>query len=246
MSKRQEMREKRAKQQQMQRMAFGGIIIIGAILVALLLIWPNLRPVGEIAQPEQKVDHPQALENSMGDPNAPIKIVEYSNYLCVHCQRFAVSTEYELISAFIATGKVHFTKRSWVGTTQTNDEGFAAAQAAYCAADQGKYWEYHDLLFANWTGAPGDYTPRRLSAYAENIGLNTSDFNSCLNGNKHTNRVRQDYSDGVAAGVTGTPSFILKYTVNGEEKTEMLQGAQPFAAFEQSINTALQEMGLQP
>jgi protein-disulfide isomerase len=113
-----------------------------------------------------------------------------------------------------------------------NTESRDAIAAAYCAGDQNKFWEYQDILFANQTGENvGNYTSRRLIAYAQTIGLNMNDFKSCFNGGKYLDRVAQDPIDGKKAGIQSTPSFI----VNGK----IIEGAQPFEVFQQAIESAL-------
>ena len=180
LSKRQMRREQRRRAEQRSRLA----VIIGVALVALaaaaFLILPNFTPVGEIKTVELRA-RPQAQDNSTGDPNAPIKLVEFSDFQCPYCARFNNETEKQLEDAYVATGKVFYTYRSygaWIGK-----ESADAAEAAYCAGDQGKFWEMHDIIFANQTGENvGDFTPKRLAAFAEKIGLDMGTFQSCFNG----------------------------------------------------------------
>jgi len=243
MSKRQMMREKRARQARMQRIGVISIIVVGALLVAAALIYPNLKPVGEIVTPvASSTEHPMAQDNAMGDPNAPIKIEEFSDFQCPYCERFHRETEPQLVDTYVTNGTVYFVYRSfgnWIGP-----ESQAAAEAAYCAGDQNKYWEYHDILFANQTGENvGAFSNRRLQAFAEALSLDMNAFNSCLNGGKYADRVAQDKADGTAAGVTGTPAFLLTYTANGTEQHRFINGALPFSEFQTQIEGALAEMG---
>jgi protein-disulfide isomerase len=242
-SKRQMMREKRQRQARFQRIGMIALIAVGALLVAAALIYPNLRPVGDIATADQ-TERPMVADNAMGDPNAPIKIEEFSDYQCPFCARFSEDTEKQIVDTYVANGTVYFVYRSFGNFI--GPESKAAAEAAYCAGDQNKYWEYHDLLFANQTGENvGAYTDRRLQAFAETLKLDMGAFNDCFNSGKYSDRVDQDRADGVAAGVTGTPAFLLTYTVNGEEKSRFISGALPFADFQTEIEGALAEMGQQ-
>ena len=243
MSKRQIMREKRQRQARMQRIGIIAIISVGALLVAAALIYPNLKPVGEIVTPAASgTEHPMAQDNAMGDPNAPIKIEEFSDFQCPYCARFHAETEPQLINTYVTNGTVYFVYRSFGNFI--GSESQAAAEAAYCAGDQGKYWEYHDILFANQTGENvGAFSTRRLQAFAQALSLNMDAFNSCLNSGKYADRVAQDKADGTAAGVTATPTFVLSYTVNGEQKTRVISGAQPFSEFQNQIEGALAEIG---
>lgn len=116
--------------------------------------------------------------------------------------------------------------------------------AAYCAADQNKFWEMHDALFTNVLGEDaGSFTNRRLQAIAQNIGLNMNTFNSCYSSQKYLGQVNQDNKDALASGIQGTPWFVLTYTVSGQTKTSTIDGNQPFNIFQQDINQALAAAG---
>ena len=229
MSKRQEMRVKRAQQERTQQI----LIIVGvaviALAVALILILPTLKPVGTIVD-AGKINRPQVNFNAMGDPNAPVKIIEYSDFQCPYCARFVKDTEQQLIDTYIATGKVYFEYHSFgefIGT-----ESARAAEAAYCAGDQGKFWELHDTIFANQTGENvGAFNDKRLTAFAEKIGVDKALFNDCFNNGKYKTMVTQDGAEARAAGVKATPSFV----VNGK----LVEGAQPFSAFQTEIDALL-------
>jgi protein-disulfide isomerase len=199
-------------------------------------------PVGEVATANSS-ERPKVNDNAMGDPNAPIRIEEFSDYQCPFCARFYEDTEGQIADTFVADGTVYFVYRSFGGFIGAESQ--AAAEAAYCAGEQNKYWEYHDILFANQTGENvGAFTDRRLQAFAETLSLDMDAFNECFNSGKFSDRVTQDGQDGKAAGVTGTPAFVLSYTVNGEQKTRFINGAQPYSQFQTEIEAALVEMGL--
>jgi protein-disulfide isomerase len=226
-------REERRRQKRRQQLAsifiIGGVVVLVIAVIVLLTLKKNLAPVGPIVAitPDPR---PMASGNTMGDPNATVKIVEYSDFQCPACLRFYQDIEPNLVTDYISTGKVYFTYRSmglWIGP-----ESVAAAEAAYCAADQGKFWDYHDILFANWTGENiGDFTNKRLIAFGDNIGLNMSDFRSCVNSHTYSARVKQDNSDGLKAGVNGTPTIVI----NGTTYT----GDMSYTAIKQAIDTAL-------
>lgn len=254
MSKRQELRARRERQQKNQRIFFivGGSLIVLAI--AAFLIISNLpKPVGEITQPDL-VTRPQASGHSMGDPNAPVKIVEYSDFQCPFCANFWRETEHQIVETYVKTGKVYFTYHSfgnWVSDNinsqagTTNNESEMAALASFCAADQEKFWEYHDYLFANQNGEnEGGFARNRLDAFAEKLGLDMTAFKTCMDSGKYTAEIAQDAQDGVTAITQapnydgkgyGTPSFI----VNGR----LINGAVPFATFQQEIDAALAAAG---
>ncbi len=248
MSKRQMRREQIRRKETRGRLLWTGLVTIVAFLFAFLIIWPMVKPITGIS-PLVPNPRPQAQANNMGDPNAPIKIIEYSDYQCPFCKRFTTETEALLVNNYIATGKVYFTYHSagnWVsgniGGGQTESED--AAKAAYCAGDQNKYWEMHDMLFSNVLGEDvNSFSDRRLGAIAEAAGLDMAQFNDCYSSNKYQQQVDQDFEDAQNAGISGTPYFVLTYTkANGEvAPAQPIEGAQPFDVFKQAIEAALAE-----
>ena len=246
-SKRQERREKIQREERRNRLVVIGLITLGVAFVAFAIIWPQLRTPAEVVAVEPGT-HPNANDNSMGDPNAPIVIEEFSDFQCPYCERFHEETEPLLRQYYIDTGKVRFVYRSMGNFVSqniggANTESQDAAQAMYCAGDQNKFWEMHAHLFANVLGENvGSFTDKRLKLIAETAGLDIDQFNSCYDGNKYRERVQQDFEDGKAAGVNGTPGFLIKYTVDGQEKTRLIEGAQPFTVFQQELEAVLNEI----
>lgn len=239
-SKRQMMRDKRAKEAVRNRLISIGLIVAGALFLFFLILWPIVKPVGgfETITPR---DLPNVNDNSMGAGDAPVTITEYSDFQCPYCRLFWENTEDALIQEFVETGKVRFVYRSF-GAFLGPESG-ATAEAAYCAGDQGKFWDMHDIIFKNQPGEnTGFFTNRLLSAFAESIGLDVGTFNSCMSGNKFAERITQDGIDGINAGIEATPSFILSYVVNGETKTKIIQGAEGIDAFRAEIEAALAEI----
>ena len=240
-SKRQVRREQIRRKEKRGRLIGIGLITIGAIFVAFLIIYPNFKPVGAISTPDA-ISRPDVKFNAAGDPNAPIKIDEYSDFQCPFCSQFTERTESQLMETFVADGTVYFVYHSFgefIGS-----ESSAAAEAAYCAGDQEKFWEMHDIIFANQAGEnAGAFTDRRLIAFAEKLELDMNTFSSCFNSNDHKDLITKDGKDGLAAGIKATPSFIISYTVNGEVKTKLIEGAQVFDTFKAEIEAALAEMG---
>lgn len=241
LSKRQARKEQIRRKEQRSRLLGIGLITVGALFVAFLFIYPNMKPVGEVfSAPE--ITRPSVDFNAVGDPDAPIKIEEYSDFQCPFCRIFFENTEEALLENYVANGTVYFVYHSFgdfIGA-----ESGQAAEAAYCAGDQGKFWEMHDTIFANQTGENiGAYTDRRLIAFAEKLELNMDEFNNCFDSNKYKDLVEEDMKNGVIAGIEATPSFVMTYTVNGEEKTTIIAGAQSIDVFQQQIEAALAEMG---
>lgn len=212
---------------------------------------PGINPK-TVVIPTKAVDDIETNKNSMGDPNAPIQMVIYSDYQCPYCKNFADRSEPQLIKNYIQTGKVYFTYRSMgnfvsdniTGGDGSNAESADAAMAAYCAGDQGKFWEYHDLLFANQNGEnEGAFRRANLEVFAETLGLNTDNFKECLKSNKFKETTEQDFTDGRKAGVNGTPSFVITYTLNGKTQSKFIEGAQPYNIFQEVLDGILDELG---
>jgi len=244
-NKRQERRDKARQKSQAGRARTMAFIIVGAALLVLGFIWPSLKPITDIVTVEAPA-RSNIDRNSMGDPNAPIQIVEFADFQCPYCDNFSTDTEPSLEEYFVNTGKIYFTYRSagnWVSgnTGKLRTESQDAAAAAYCAADQDKFWEMHDSLFANNRDVEdeGSFTDRRLKAIAESVGLDMNAFNDCYDSGKYKDQVQQDFDDAQAAGIQGTPYFVMTYKVNGEIKTETIDGAQPINVFQQKIEAAL-------
>jgi protein-disulfide isomerase len=244
-SKRLERRDKAKQKTQANRTRTMLIISVGAVLLVGAFIYNQARPITDLVAVESN-PRPNAERNTAGDPNAPIQIVEFSDFQCPFCDRFYTEIEPLLVEYFVKTGKIHFTYRSagnWVsnngGTGRTESQD--AAAAAYCAADQGKFWEMHDSLFANNRDVEdqGSFSDKRLTAIAEKVGLDMNAFQDCYSSGKYKDQVQQDFDDATAAGISGTPFFVMTYKVNGETKTETIEGAQPINEFQQKIEAAL-------
>lgn len=239
-SKRQRLRSERARKQRQQRITTYLIIAGVALVVVAILAFPTIQrafaPVGEVVQITPQA-RPNADFNAMGDPNAPVKIVEYSDFQCPFCKRFADETEGQIVENYIATGKVYFVYIPYgPGGQYIGEESKNAAMAAFCAGDQGKFWEYKDILFANHTGENvGDYTEKRLMTFAEMLALDMEAFSSCYSSNKYADKLQEGIRQGIQAGMGGTPSFLI----NGAK----IEGAQPYEAFKQAIDNALAAAG---
>lgn len=248
-SKRQERREKMRQQELRRRLLTIGLITVGAAFLVFAVVWPQLRPIAQVVDIDPGT-HPNANDNAIGDPNAPIKVEEFSDFQCPFCERFHQEIEPLLREHYVDTGKVQFVYRSMgnfvsqnIGGAKTESRDSAAA--AYCAGEQNKFWDMHALLFANVLGEDaGSFTDRRIAAIAEKVdGLDMSQFRSCYNSGKYEDRVQQDFEDAQAANFNSTPSFLITYTVNGETKTRSIIGAQPFSTFQQELEAALNEIG---
>jgi len=243
-SKRQSIRERRRKKQRQQRLTVILVITAVALVLVGLAFLPKvieaLTPVGDIVVPEPILRSVVDF-NTMGNPNAPVVMVEYSDFQCPFCKRYADETESLIIENHVETGEVYYIRRSFGNYISDNlklgrTESIDSAEAAYCAGDQEKYWEYKDILFANWLGEDaGSYTEKRLMAMAEAINLDMDPFRSCFTDHKYRELAQQDRIDGTKEGITSTPGFLI----NGK----YIAGAQPYPVFAQEIQAALAASG---
>jgi protein-disulfide isomerase len=178
------------------------------------VILTQLKPVGDITIPERE-KATQTSELTMGSPDAKVKVTEFADFQCPACGAYWTSLEPKIISEYVNTGKVSFTFSpfSFLGNyakDKTWDESVKAAEAAFCANDQGKFWEYRDILFANQNGEnAGAFTRERLLAFGKKIGLNSSKFRTCLDSDKYKVKITEANDFASAQGVTYTPSFIV-------------------------------------
>ena len=173
----------------------------------------------------------------LGSQNAPVTLIEYGDYQCPYCGvEFFAQTEPLIIQNYVNTGKVRFVFRDFAFL---GPESSAAANAAQCANDQGKMWAYHDALYTakvadvskGGSEDDGFFSSAELLKLGQQVGLNMSTFTSCVNNVSDGNIVTQEKTDGTAQGVNSTPTFFV-------DGTQIL-GAQPYAQFQQAIESAL-------
>jgi len=174
---------------------------------------------------------------AMGRDNAPLTLVEFSDYQCPFCRRFHEQALARLKTQYIDTGKVRYVFRDFP-LDSIHPQARKASEAAHCAADQDKYWEAHDVFFENQQ----QLQPDNLKSYAAKLGLKTEAFNDCLDKEKYKRRVQENQNDGEKAGVRGTPAFFLgKSGKDGSVDGLLISGAQPFENFQQEIERLLAE-----
>jgi protein-disulfide isomerase len=165
----------------------------------------------------------------LGDKNAPITIVEYTDYQCPFCQRFHLSAYPEIKKNYIDTGKVRFFSKDLPLDFHPN--ALRAAQSARCAGEQGKFWEIRETMSAN----PDKLDMGHIMGFATELKLDTQKFQDCVNSDKYKERVQADVAEAMKVGANGTPAFIVgKSTGNGVDG-ELVVGAMPFAMFDQKI-----------
>lgn len=166
----------------------------------------------------------------LGDPNARITIVEFGDYQCTYCHAFHQNTKDQIIQEYVDAGKVNFIFRDF---PLNGPDSVLAAQATYCANDQGKFWQYHDELYNNWGGErTGWVNQRSLDKFANDIGLDLNEFGKCLSDKKYESKVLDNQKYGEGIDVDATPTFII-FT---DKKITKIVGAQPFSVFQQVLD----------
>ena len=161
----------------------------------------------------------------LGDINAPVTMVEWGDYQCTFCYKFHQNTLSIIKEDFIDTGKVRVIFRDF---PLNGPDSVLAAEAAHCANNQGKYWQYHDELYTNWGGErTGWITRESLNKFADIVNLNLDEFNACLDDHTYQDMVMAQYEHGQEIGIDATPSFLI---FDGQ-KTIKIRGNQPVETF---------------
>ena len=168
------------------------------------------------------------VEHIQGDPNAPVTIIEFSDFKCGYCGLFAVETLPKIRQNYVDTGKVRF---AYKNMAVQGAESSRAAEAGECAAEQDNFWGFHDIAFADLVMVRSELNNETLIAMAEKLKLDTDAFKTCLESGRYRNKVSQDTLSVQSLGVRGTPSFLINDV--------FFTGAQPYEAFEQVIDEQL-------
>jgi protein-disulfide isomerase len=203
---------------------------LAGLIVGIMLVTAGHSLAGESKDSVSRDDLVSAVERdsgtSVGLANASVVMVAFSDYQCTYCRKFWRETFPQIRERYIRTGKVRLVHRH---LAILGEASVHAAQAASCAENQGKFWEYHESLFKNTS--PFAFTSARLMQYAGDLKLDEKAFNACLESKKYAQRVEAETILGRALGATGTPTFLL----NGQ----LLIGAYPFATFQQALDGLL-------
>jgi len=208
--------------------------LIALIVVGTVAAFAAIIAVSEMTQGGGSIERIEGTSvegRTRGDANAPVTIVQFADFQCPNCKRFAEDAEGEIEEQYVASGlaRLEFRNMAFIGT-----ESVYAAEAAQCANDQGKFWDYHDALFENQRGEnSGAFSLERLRRFAGEIGLDEASFNQCLDSGKYTDMVLEETDAARDAGVESTPWLLI----NGE----VVKGAQPFGVFQEIIEQKLEE-----
>lgn len=218
---------------------------VGQIKTDLEEVKRELRSMREYLRRATRPAQPSRVEANvsfsgsptMGKKDAPVTLVEFSDYQCPFCRRFFQTTLPAIKAEYIDTGKVRYVFRDFP-LDQMHPQARKAAEAAHCAGDQGKYWEMHDALFQNQQALQVE----KLKAYARSLNLNAAAFDACLDKGKYGTAVQKNYEEGVAAQIRGTPAFFVgKTRPDNTIQGVLISGAHPIPVFRQEIERLLQQ-----
>jgi protein-disulfide isomerase len=221
------------------------VIFLAALATSLSLLLPSLQPPHEpfyaYAQSEKNVA--LSLSNLIkhgapyqGSTSAPVTLIDFSDLQCHLCDRFVTATEPQINSTYVHPGKVAFI---FLHLPNRGFDSFPAASAAQCTNDQGKFWQYHNLLYNNQGPIDSGWANRdNLKKFASQIpGLDMQEFNSCFDSQKHKPVVETNVALAHSLGFTQTPSFII--VKNDGSNPQKIEGPQPFPEFKVLIDREL-------
>ena len=220
------------------------LIVLVAVLIITACGTTSADPAGRLVPTSAKrpttstsIPAPAGADpRGLGDPNAPIRVVEYSDFQCPFCARFVGDTAAQLRQAYIDTGKIYFTYRDFP-LVDIHPGALLAAHVANCAAEQGSFWPMHDQLFQGTSAhswGDGDVADFSIfMSYAAGLRLDVGKVQECVQTNRYATQIETDFRDAAALGVRSTPTFI----VNGK----LLVGAQPFEVWQSVLDGMLAE-----
>ncbi len=189
----------------------------------------NAKPVLTENDTPQTISLSVLTENAspvLGDASAPITIVEFGDYQCFFCNKFFHDTENSIVENYIKTGKV---KMLFKDFTIIGQDSVVAAHASHCAGEQGKFWEYHDVLYNHWTGENNGWASSdNQLKFAKDLGLDVEKFTECNSSEKYMKMIQTSAKDAKTLGLTGTPGFIV---IGANNKIVKIPGAQPYEVF---------------
>ncbi len=223
-----------------QKQIAGAIHIVGVLIAGAILLKdsksPTINaPVGP-AVPTTTLAPVGTIDGNriIGNPQAKVTLVLYEDFQCPFCGKFFKESEQNIREIYVKNGNVRLVYRDFAFL---GPESIKASEAARCADDQGKFWNYYDYLFTHQNGEnQGAFSDPNLKSFAKVLGLDTTSFNKCLDDSKYAQAIADSKTEAGTAGVTGTPKgFILK---NGKV-VDTIDGAIPFEIIKQKLDAAL-------
>lgn len=171
----------------------------------------------------------------LGNSDAKVTLVEFGDYQCHFCNVFFHSTEEKILQQYVETGKVKMIFKDY---TIIGPDSINASHGAHCAGEQGLFWEYHDVLYSNWTGENNGWaSSENLLKFAQEIELDTNQWSECMNNGTYSDIILASNNDAKTLELTGTPAFFI---IGPDGQVSKLFGAQPFETFENIIENELE------
>lgn len=210
--------KRRQQQDKSARWVMIGLVAAGALLVAAVLVWSGVSSTPQVAG----VVTPTAVARqnvdglTVGDPNAPVRIDVFEDFQCPACKRFTEQVEHRIITELVESGQAYYVFHNYAFLDRglPTQESQQSALASLCANEQGKFWEYHDILYANWNGEnQGAFRDSRLVDFAAALGLDRGAFEACMNEDRYMDEVQNSFKLGNEMGVQGTPSVFVNGTI---------------------------------
>ena len=234
-------------------MIHGPSLVIGAGIASIVLVIVFLGFENISNQPElviepsptiQQAGPPKVTLNTflangspiLGNANAPVTLIEFGDYQCHFCDVFFHSTDDDILKNYVETGKVKMIFKDY---NIIGPDSVSASHGAHCANDQGLFWEYHDILYSNWTGENNGWaSSENLGKFAQEIGLDMDVWSECMSYGIHSQTILASNEDAKSLELTGTPAFFV---IGPDGKTTRLFGAQPFETFEKVFENELKK-----
>ena len=227
-------------------LAIGAGIAVACIFCGVLMVNvlnnETIPVLDEIPQKQTEIAKKQSLstfiDNAspiLGNPNAPITMVEFGDYQCTFCSKFFHETENSIITNYVKTGKVKVLFKDYIILGQ---DSMNAANAAHCANDQKSFWEYHSMLYNNWAGEDTGWADiTHLHEFANTLGLDMDMFSTCMSDLKWNELINLSSIDGQKLGVSGTPTFFV---IDQNNDVIKIVGAQRYDVFKEIFDSVLE------
>jgi protein-disulfide isomerase len=228
-------------------LAIGATVASITIIVVILGVGDSFNQQGLLIEPAPKIEQMGPAKITMdtfvsngspilGNPNAPITLVEFGDYQCHYCNVFFESTEEDIIKNYIQTGKVKMIFKDY---NIIGPDSVKASHGTHCANEQDLFWEYHDILYSNWTGENNGWASEtNLTNFAQQIDLNIDKWSKCMIEQKYAQTILSSNDDAKALELTGTPAFFV---INSNGEVSKLVGAQPFEVFKRTFDNELEK-----
>jgi len=192
-----------------------------------------------LEQEPQKIELSVFVDNGspyLGDPSAPITLVEFGDYQCFFCNKYFHDTEPDILLNYVETGKVKIIFKDYI---IIGPDSITAAHASHCANDQEKFWEYHDTLYNNWTGENNGWaSSENLLRFAQDVRLDVDEFTECMKNETHKPIITASVEDAKTLKLGGTPGFFV---IGIDNKITKIPGAQPYSVFKKIFDSELEK-----